>query len=73
MSAAWYALIVLLLLYVLSLMDRQIIALMVTPLRRDLRLTDVEIGFSKASLSSLCIASRPFRWAGPSTVFLGGR
>src|SRR5258706_14623005 len=42
--ASWYVLIVLSFLYVLSLMDRQIIALMVTPLRRDLGLTDVEIG-----------------------------
>ena len=46
--ASWYALIVLSFLYVLSLMDRQIIALMVTPLRRDLGLTDVEIGLLEA-------------------------
>ena len=37
--ASWYTLFVLSLLYVLSLMDRQIIALMVTPARRDLGCT----------------------------------
>jgi hypothetical protein len=40
----WYAIFLGLFLYALSLMDRQIIALMVTPLQRDLGLSDVQVG-----------------------------
>ena len=41
---SWYALLLLLFSYTVSLMDRQIIALMVTPLQRDLGLSDVQVG-----------------------------
>ncbi len=63
--ASWYALIVLSFLYVLSLMDRQIIALMVTPLRRDLGLTDVEIGLLEgfAFVIMYTTAAIPLGWA----------
>ena len=39
-----YALVVFLLAYVLSFVDRQILALMVDPIRQDLGLSDVQIG-----------------------------
>lgn len=39
-----YALVVFLLAYVLSFVDRQILALMVDPIRKDLGLSDIEIG-----------------------------
>jgi len=44
--SAWggYALFLPLFLYALFLMERQIIALMVTPLQRDLGLSDVQVG-----------------------------
>src|SRR5213592_2039753 len=63
--ASWYALIVLSFLYVLSLMDRQIIALMVTPLRRDLGLSDVEIGLLEgfAFVLMYTTAAIPLGWA----------
>jgi len=43
-SVAWYATIVLALLYWLSILDRFIISLMVDPIKRDLNITDVQFG-----------------------------
>jgi MFS family permease len=40
---SWYLLAVLLVLYVLSMIDRQIIAMLVAPMKRDLGLTDLQI------------------------------
>jgi MFS family permease len=65
MRGSWYALFVLLFLYVLSLMDRQIIALMVTPLRRDLGLSDVQVGLLEgfAFVVMYTLAAIPLGWA----------
>ena len=52
--SAWFTVAVLLVMYILSLADRQIIALMVTPLQRDLGLSDVQIGL----LEGLAFAAR---------------
>jgi hypothetical protein len=41
---SWYAFLLPRFLYALSVMDGQISALMVTPLQRDLRLSDVQVG-----------------------------
>jgi predicted MFS family arabinose efflux permease len=43
-AAAWYATILLALLYWISLLDRTIISLMVDPIKRDLGITDVQFG-----------------------------
>jgi MFS family permease len=42
-AAAWYAVFVLLLMFMLSFTDRQIIALLVEPLHKDLGLTDLQL------------------------------
>ncbi len=41
---AWWMLFVLFLLYVLSLLDRQVLSMLVEPIKNDLGLTDVEMG-----------------------------
>jgi MFS family permease len=41
--ASWYSIIALTLLYVLAFIDRQVIALLATPIKRDLGLSDVEL------------------------------
>lgn len=41
--ATWYTVIILTLLYVLAFVDRQVIALLATPIKRDLGLSDVEL------------------------------
>lgn len=41
--ATWYTVIILTLLYVLAFIDRQVIALLATPIKRDLGLSDVEL------------------------------
>jgi len=43
-AVGWYAVFVLLLMFMLSFTDRQIIALMAEPLQKDLGLTDVQLG-----------------------------
>jgi hypothetical protein len=57
---------VLLLMYVLSLVDRQIIALMVSPLRRDLGLSDVQVGLLEgfAFVLMYTLAAFPLGWGG---------
>lgn len=51
-ARAWYSVIILLIAYILSFMDRQILNLLVAPVRRDLGITDTQmsllIGFSFA-------------------------
>jgi MFS family permease len=51
--------------YVLSLVDRQIIALMVSPLRRDLGLSDVQVGLLEgfAFVLMYTLAAFPLGWA----------
>jgi MFS family permease len=41
---AWYVVLVLMLCYALSLIDRQILSLLVTPMKHDLRINDTRIG-----------------------------
>ena len=41
---AWYSVSVLMLMYIFSFIDRQIIALLVEPMKRDLHITDTQIG-----------------------------
>ena len=43
-KAAWYAVFVLLLAYVLSFVDRIILSLLVTPIKADLGTTDAQMG-----------------------------
>src|SRR5215470_20139442 len=49
-ARAWYTVIILMLAYILSFVDRQILNLLVAPVRRDLHISDTEmsllIGFS---------------------------
>src|SRR5204863_7769768 len=42
---AWYALLVLVLVYVINFIDRQIIAILAQDIKRDLHLEDAQIGF----------------------------
>jgi MFS family permease len=43
-SRAWYAVLVLMFLYIFSFIDRQIISLLVEPMKRDLQISDTQIG-----------------------------
>jgi MFS family permease len=43
-AQAWYLVFVLLIFYIFSFIDRQIIALLVEPIKRDLQVTDTQIG-----------------------------
>jgi MFS family permease len=52
-TKSWNAVFVLLVMYMISYLDRQIIAMMVAPLQRDLNLTDVEIGLLQGFAFSL--------------------
>lgn len=64
-AAGSRAVVVLLLLYALSLIDRQILNLMVDPIRRDLGISQVQIGFLQgfafATFYTLC--GMPLGWA----------
>ncbi len=64
-SAAWFAVGILVLMYILSLMDRQILSLLVTPLRHDLGLDDVEVGLLQGFAFVLLYATVavPIGWA----------
>lgn len=63
--AGWRAIIVLLLLYALSLVDRQILNLLVDPIKADLGISDVQMallqGFAFAAFYTLC--GVPIGWA----------
>lgn len=63
--AAWGSLAILLLLSMLSILDRQIIALMVEPIKRDLLLSDTELGLLQGFAFALfySLASIPLGWA----------
>jgi MFS family permease len=43
-TIAWYSVFVLMVMYVFSFIDRQIIALLVAPMERDMHLTDTQVG-----------------------------
>ncbi len=55
-SVAWYATIVLAFLYWLSILDRFIISLLVDPIKRDLGLTDVQLGLLQGFAFALTFA-----------------
>ncbi len=50
---AWYVVVVLTLAYVVSFLDRQILALLVEPIRRDLELSDTQMGLIMGSAFAL--------------------
>ena len=49
----WYVVVVLTLAYVVSFLDRQILALLVEPIRRDLGLSDTQMGLIMGSAFAL--------------------
>lgn len=53
----WYAVIVLLIMYMLSFTDRQILALMIVPLQKDLGLTDVQLSLLQGMAFALLYAT----------------
>ena len=62
---AWYVLAILFLVYVLNFIDRQILAILAEDIKRDLNLTDADIGFLFARRSAFftrCSASRSGGW-----------
>jgi MFS family permease len=61
---AWRALPVLILLYALSLLDRQVLTLMVGPIKRDLGLGDFQVGLLQGLVFSVfySVASLPIGW-----------
>lgn len=63
--SAWWALTVLLLLYALSMIDRSILPMLATPIKRDLGLSDFEMSFILGPAFAVCyaIAGFPLGWA----------
>lgn len=61
---AWRALPVLIVLYALSLLDRQVLTLMVGPIKRDLGLSDFQVGLLQGLVFSVfySVASLPIGW-----------
>ena len=64
-SAAWRSVAILLVLIVLSTLDRQIIALQVAPMKAALHLTDTQIGLLQGFAFGACyaVAGLPIGWA----------
>ena len=64
-SAAWRSVAILLILIVLSTLDRQIIALQVAPMKAALRLTDTQIALLQGFAFGACyaVAGLPIGWA----------
>lgn len=62
---AWWSLAVMIFLYVVSFTDRQVIALLVDPIKRDMHLSDAEIGMLQgfAFVITYCFAGLPIGWA----------
>lgn len=60
----WYVLAVLLILWVVSYLDRQVLGLLVAPIRKDLSLSDFDISLLQGLSFALCygIAGLPFGW-----------
>src|SRR5665213_895521 len=63
-GAAWYALIVLLLLYFMYFVDRNILTLLVAPVRKDLGINDSQMGLLNGYSFSIIsgIMAIPFGW-----------
>jgi hypothetical protein len=63
---AWYTVAILLVAYIFSFIDRQILSLLVAPVRRDLRITDTQMSLLIGlSFCSVLFLPRPaFRAAG---------
>src|SRR5580693_1574871 len=63
-GAAWYGLIVLLLLYFMYFVDRNILTLLVAPVRRDLGINDSQMGLLQGYSFSIIsgIMAIPFGW-----------
>ncbi len=63
--AAWTSVAILLIFSLISILDRQIIALMVEPIKRDLVLTDTQLGLLQGFAFALfySLASVPIGWA----------
>ena len=61
----WTAVGVLFLLYIVSMLDRNVMLLLMAPIKRDLRLTDFDISLIQGAAFSLCfvVAALPFGWA----------
>jgi MFS family permease len=65
-AAGWYATVVLAIAYVFSYMDRQILTLLIEPIRRDLAISDTQVSLLSGLAFALCycIAALPLgRWA----------
>lgn len=64
-ARAWFSVAILLVLAFVSLLDRQIISLMVDPIKADLGLTDTQIGLLQGLAFTLfyCAAAIPLGWA----------
>ena len=61
---AWYLVFVLMLFYIFSFIDRQIISLLVEPIKRDLQVTDTQIGLLQGWRSRSSTRCSAFRSAG---------
>ena len=61
---AWYMVFVLMVFYVFSFIDRQIISLLVEPIKRDLQITDTQIGLLQGFSFALfyCFLGVPIGW-----------
>src|SRR4051812_1797503 len=53
-SYAWYVVAVLVLAFSFAILDRTIISLLVTPIRRDLHITDAQIGLLQGLAFAIC-------------------
>lgn len=78
-AIAWFTVIILLLMAVLSYLDRIIIALLVTPIRQTLGITDFQLGLIQGmgfgifyALFGLPIGYLVDRWSRRSILYLGG-
>jgi hypothetical protein len=65
---AWYAVFILMICYTLSFVDRQILSLLVAPMKRDLGLSDTRIGLLQASHLPCFTAWWDCRSAGSRTL-----
>lgn len=77
-ARAWLTMVALLALYILSFVDRQIIALMVDPIRQSLQISNIQIALVHGVAFSLFYAAAglPFGWAvdngSPRWIIFGG-
>lgn len=75
---AWYMVFVLMIFYIFSFIDRQIISLLVEPIKRDLHITDTEVGLLQGLSFALfyCFLGVPIGWLADrknrKTIIAGG-